>query len=61
MNFLETRQNAIVAILLRSSEEYRMIRVALAALAAFLLSASIAQAENDSLNAQKGTLTIASF
>jgi hypothetical protein len=38
-----------------------MIRVALAALAAFLLSASIAQAENDSLNAQKGTLTIASF
>jgi hypothetical protein len=61
MNFLETRQNAIVAILLRSSGEYRMIRVALAALAAFLLSASIAQAENDSLNAQKGTLTIASF
>jgi len=38
-----------------------MIRVALAALAAFLLSASIAQTETDSLNVQKGTLTNASF
>ena len=38
-----------------------MTRVAIAALAALLLSASITQAQTDSLNVQRGTFTSASF